>query len=179
MWNTMAVGIVRSAVAVSGLTFALAGAGCAAAQPPGFPDLNAFQPVDPSGYTASARAGGAVYFVTPDGLSCIVPNPYKPGDHVSAGCGGRLPGLPDNAPIGPGGCSLVANPTGLPTDLGPYSFQKGTGCPIDDTTPLLNVGQKITTGIITCVVGADRLTACVDPILNRGFVLQPSGSWTF
>lgn len=27
--------------------------------------------------------------------------------------------------------------------------------------------------------GADRLTACIDPKLNRGFVLQPSGSWIF
>jgi hypothetical protein len=66
----------------------------------------------------------------------------------------------------------------VPTDLGPYSFQKGTGCPVV-TSPLLNVGQKITKADITCVVGADRLTACIDPILNRGFVLQPSGSWTF
>ena len=134
--------------------------------------------MDPAPYTASARAGGAAYFVTPDGLQCVLPDPYEPGDHVSAGCSGPLPGLPDNAPVGSGGCSAVGTPTSLPTDLGPYSFQKGTGCPII-TSPLLNVGQKITKGDITCLVDADRLTACIDPILNRGFVLQPSGSWTF
>lgn len=72
----------------------------------------------------------------------------------------------------------MGSPTSLPTDLGPYSFQEGTGCQIL-TTPLLNVGQKITTAGITCAVGGDRLTACIDPLLNRGFVLQPSGSWTF
>ena len=60
----------------------------------------------------------------------------------------------------------------------PYGFQKGTGCPIV-TSPLLNVGQKITKADITCVVGADRPTACIDPILKRGFVLQRSGLWTF
>jgi hypothetical protein len=60
----------------------------------------------------------------------------------------------------------------------PYSFQKGTGCPIV-TSPLLNVVQKITKADITCVVGADRLTACIDPIFKRGFALQRSGSWTF
>jgi len=151
----------------------------ARAEPPKFPDLDAFQAVDPAPYTAAARAGGGVYFDTPDGLQCTIPNPYHPGDHVSASCGGRLPGLPDNSPRGTYGCSEVASPTSLPTDLGPYTFQAGTGCPIV-TSPLpLTIGQKITKGDITCVVGADRLTACVDPVLNRGFVLQSSGSWTF
>jgi hypothetical protein len=170
--------LTTTTYAVAGLGLSLAYPGISNATPPGFPDLNTFQSVDSTGYTASARAGGAVYFTTPDGLSCTLPKPYKQGDHVSASCGGPLPGLPDNAPVGPGGCTEVTTPTSLPTDLGPYSFQNGTGCPID-TTPLLNVGQKITKGDITCVVGADRLTACVDPVLNRGFVLQPSGSWTF
>lgn len=148
------------------------------AEPPKFPDLDAFRSVDPAPYTAADRAGGATYFTTPDGLQCDIPQPYQPGDHVSAGCAGKLPGLPDDAPRGSEGCSEVASPTLLPTDLGPYTFQPGTGCPIL-TTPLLDVGQKITKGDITCVVGADRLTACIDPVLNRGFVLQPSGSWTF
>jgi hypothetical protein len=30
---------------------------------------------------------------------------------------------------------------------------------------------------VTCVVGADGLTACIDG--DHGVVLQPSGSWTF
>jgi len=163
---------------VLGLGCSRAAPGVATATPPKFPDVNAFQPVDAARYTAAARAGGAAYFATPDGLQCILPNPPKPGDHVSASCDGPLPGLPDNAPVGGDGCSVVGSPTSLPTDLGPYGFQKGTGCPVI-TSPLLTVGQKITKGDITCVVGADRLTACIDPILNRGFVLQSAGSWTF
>jgi hypothetical protein len=178
MLSNKATTAIGATFAAAGLGLALSAPGIATASPPGFPDLNAFQPVDPTGYTAAPRAGGAVYFVTPDGLQCILPNPYRPGDHVSASCSGPLPGLPANATVGPGGCSEVTTPTSLATDLGPYSFQQDTGCPIL-TTPLLNVGQKITTGDITCVVGTDRLTACIDPILNRGFVLQPSGSWTF
>jgi hypothetical protein len=176
--SRMAVAAITATVAVLGLGCSRAAPGIATATPPNFPDLNAFQSVDPAPYTAAARAGGAAYFVTPDGLQCSLPNPNKPGDHVSASCDGPLPGLPGNAPVGSDGCSVVGPPTSVPTDLGPYSFQKGTGCPVV-TSPLLNVGQKITKADITCVVGADRLTACIDPILNRGFVLQPSGSWTF
>lgn len=178
MPNKVAVAAIIGALTVLGLGCSRGTPGVATATPPKFPDLNAFQPVDPALYTSAARAGGATYFATPDGLQCIVPAPSKPGDHVSASCDGPLPGLPDNAPIGSDGCSVVATPTSLPTDLSPYSFQKGTGCPII-TSPLLNVGQKITSGDITCVVGADRLTACIDAILKRGFVLQSSGSWTF
>ncbi|BBZ15142.1 hypothetical protein [Mycobacterium branderi] len=178
MLNRTPIAIIANTFAVAWLGVGLAASGVASAAPPGFPDLGAFQPVDPARYTAAPRAGGAAYFVTPDGIQCIMPTPYKPGDHVSAGCSGPLPGLPPDAPVGSDGCSAVGSPTSLPTDLGPYSFQKGTGCPII-TTPLLDVGQKITKGDITCLVGADRLTACIDPILNRGFVLQPAGSWTF
>jgi hypothetical protein len=65
----------------------------------------------------------------------------------------------------------------MASDLSPYGFFDGT-CPAI-TSPMLNVGQKITAANTTCLVGADRLTACIDPILNRGFVLQSSGSWTF
>lgn len=178
MLSTAAPIGIRAALAGAGLILAVAQPGTANAIPPGFPDLDTFSPVDPRGYTAGAFGPGAAYFVTPDGLQCVLPNPYKPGDHVSASCTGPLPGLPLNTPIGPDGCSTVTTPSSLPDDLGPYSFQKGTGCPIL-TSPPLTVGQKITTGGITCAVGDDRLTACIDHVLNRGFVLQPSGSWTF
>jgi len=176
--SRVAVAVITGTVAVLGLGCSHATPGVATATPPKFPDLNAFQSVDAAPYTSAARAGGATYFATPDGLQCILPNPPKPGDHVSASCDGPLPGLPDNAPVGSDGCSVVGSPSSLPTDLNPYGFQKGTGCPVI-TSPLLDVGQKITKGDITCVVGTDRLTACIDPILNRGFVLRSAGSWTF
>lgn len=152
----------------------------AVADAPEFPDLNAFTPVDPAPYTASARGGGETFFKTPDGIQCDLPNPYpwRPGEHLSAGCSGPLPGRPAGAAAGPDGCTEVSTPTGMPTDLGPYSFQKSGFCPVL-TSKLLAPGQKITAGDITCVVGGGRLTACIDPVLHRGFVLEPSGSWTF
>lgn len=165
-------------MAVTAGAAAMLSAAPAHGQPPGFPDLGAYQPVDPARYTASARAGGAAYFVTPDGLQCVLPAPGAPGQHVSASCGGRLPGLPPDAPVGADGCSAVGSPSQLPGDLSPYTFQAATGCPVI-SAPALEVGQKITASDITCVVGPDRLTACIDPSLNRGFVLRPEGSWTF
>lgn len=153
------------------------------AGPLGFPDLNAFQSVDPAPYTAAPRGGGGTYFSTPDGLSCLLPAPYHPGQHMSASCGGHIPGLPAGTPTSSDGCSDVGTGAPVPTDLGPYKFSQGTGCavvsPYNPPPKLLNAGQKISRGDLTCVVGADRLTACIDPILNRGFVLRPSGSMTF
>lgn len=163
---------------MAALGVAVISACTAHAEPPKFPDVDAFQPADPARYTANARAGGAAYFLTPDGLQCVIPASGKSGEHVSASCIGQLPGLPTDAPVGSDGCSAVGSPTQYPTDLAPYTFQQGTGCPII-TAPLLDIGRKITKSDITCLVGADRLTACIDPVLNRGFVLQPSGSWTF
>lgn len=185
----MAVVVTRAAFAVVGLGFSFAAPGIATAAPPGLPDLNAFQPVDPATYTARWRGGGAgITFHTPDGLGCgwaLSPD-TRPEDHISAGCSGPIPGLPDTAPRGQDGCATVgtanAFPSGAasPSDLSPYRFYQGTCIPAQyQTSPVLNVGQKFTANNTTCLVGADRLTACIDPILNRGFVLQPSGSWVF
>jgi hypothetical protein len=179
MLTRIAIAVASGAFAALGLGSCHAGHVVAKAAPPKFPDLNAFQPVDPAPYRMQfGRGGGGVFFATPDGLQCgwgTLAN--GPDDHVSAECDGPLPGLPDNASRGQEGCERVGVASALHSDLGPYGFFAGT-CPVI-TAPLLNVGQKITAANTTCVVGADRLTACTDPILNRGFVLQASGSWTF
>jgi hypothetical protein len=177
----------RVAIAVAAATFAALVLGIshtmprtAMAAPAGFPDLSAFQPVDPALYTGwNARGGGGTFFATPDGIQCaLARGPNEPPDaHFSVGCTGPLPGLPDTAPRTPDGCIGVGVASSLSSDLSPYVFHRD-GCPVI-TSRMLNVGQKITTANTTCLVGVDRLTACVDPILNRGFVLQRSGSWTF
>jgi hypothetical protein len=153
--------------------------GVATAAPPKFPDINGFQAVDPGRYTTLfGRGGGGIFFATPDGLQCGWASLADgPQDHVSAGCSGPLPGLPEGAPRGRYGCEYVGTASSMPSDLSPYGFFDGT-CPVI-TSPLLNAGQKITSANTTCLVGADRVTACIDPILDRGFVLQPSGSWIF
>lgn len=173
--------ILTAIVAVRAAGCSRATPGVATATPPKFPDLNAFQPVDAAAYTVISGRGagvGGVFFATPDGLQCgLASLANGPADHTSAECSGPLPGLPETAPRGQDGCERVGVASGMSSDLGPYGFFQGT-CPAI-TTPLLNAGQKITAANTTCLVGPDRLTACIDPILNRGFVLQPSGSWTF
>ncbi|BBZ12529.1 hypothetical protein MBRA_27240 [Mycobacterium branderi] len=54
----------------------------------------------------------------------------------------------------------------------------GGACPPFNAAAL-NAGQKIETGDVTCAVGANQLLACIDPSRDKGFVLQPSGSWVF
>jgi hypothetical protein len=177
--SRITVAVVTVTFTVVGLGFPLAGPGVATATPPGFPDVNAFQPVDSAPYTSHfGRGGGGVFFATPDGLQCGWASLTNgPTDHVSAVCNGPIPGLPDAAPRGRDGCEMVGVASTMPLDLGPYGFYDG-GCPVI-TSPVLNAGEKITGANTTCLVGTDRLIACIDPILNRGFVLQPSGSWTF
>lgn len=170
--------MTSAAISVVWLGVSVVGAGAATAAPPGFPDLDAFQPVDPAPYTMHfPRGGGGVFFATPDGLQCGWASLANgPQDHVSAGCNGPIPGL-EPALVGSDGCSRVGTAASMPSDLGPYGFGK-SGCPVISTA-VLNVGQRITAANTTCLVGTDRLTACIDPFLNRGFVLQPSGSFTF
>ncbi|OBH12082.1 hypothetical protein A5695_17795 [Mycobacterium sp. E1747] len=179
MLGRMTTAVVGAALTVMAIGCSRATPGVATATPPKFPDLNAFQAVDPAPYTMQfGRGGGGVFFSTPDGLQCGWASLANgPDDHVSAVCDGPIPGLPDGAPPGRDGCQQVGVASTKPTDLGPYGFHDG-GCPAI-TAPVLNVGQKLTAANTTCLVGADRLTACIDPGLNRGFVLQPSGSWTF
>lgn len=174
------------ATAVTTMTFAMLVLGSchtshvvATAAPPKFPDLNAFQPVDTAPYTMYfGRGGGGVFFATPDGLQCGWGSLANgPSDHISVECDGPLPGLPETAARRQGGCERVGVASSLHSDLSPYGFFQGT-CPVI-TAPVLDIGQKITAANTTCLVGADRLTACIDPVLNRGFVLQSSGSWTF
>ncbi len=174
--RSLAVTAVPAIVVAGCLT--LAPTACGA--PSGFPDLDAFHAVDPASYTTHfGRGGGGVFFATPDGLQCGWASLANgPDDHVSPGCTGPLPGVPGSDSRAEGGeCMGVGAPTSEPSDLGPYGFKQET-CPTI-TSAVLHVGQKITAANTTCLVGADRLTACIDPILNRGFVLEPSGSWTF
>lgn len=39
--------------------------------------------------------------------------------------------------------------------------------------------EKLVDGGMSCAVGTDRYVACINMRTNHGFVLQPSGSFTF
>jgi hypothetical protein len=153
----------------------------AVAAPPGFPDLNAFTAVDPAPYIGGGVGAPSInfHFTTPDGVLCrwqYDPSP-SPNTHVVIRCSGNIAGIPSDD--GPGCAQLGAN--GIFGNVGPYSFSRGVGdCPpFAAWLHLLDVGQKVTATNITCAVGAGNLTACIDETNNRGFVLQPSGSWVF
>lgn len=150
----------------------------AAAEPPGFPDVNTFTPVDPRAYLGGGLGQPSInfHFATPDGVACRWQGQYPsdPNAYVDVRCSGNIPGVPDDR--GPG-CAQLGS-TGIHT---PYVFTRGVGVcpPFPAWIRVLDVGQSISDNNVTCVVGADNLTACIDTIHNRGFVLQPAGSWVF
>ena len=148
------------------------------AAPPGFPDLNAFSAVDPAPYISVGIKGArGIAFVT-DRLRCGWQLPKDPNMHGAVACTGNIPGLPPEVPTVQysGQCDGVSNDEAS----GLYMFSRGDGScgrPPQDS-PRLAAGSKITAAHVTCVVTGDGL-ACIDPIVNHGFVLQQPLSSVF
>jgi hypothetical protein len=137
------------------------------AEPPqGFPDLNAFTAVDPLKYSVGGRA-----FVSPEQISCSLDR----GPNKSIVCGGNIDGIP--AAVTGSGCPDVRKPEG-PTDA-PYVIARPDGECVTARYVPMHAGQKLSGDNGTCAVGEDNLVACIDADNKHGFVLQPSGSWTF
>ena len=157
-----------------------AGSPIAVAAPSGFPDVNAFSPVDPKSHTVSNPRTTVIGFVAPGGVGCSWGFGTDPDEHGAVLCEGTIPGVPASAPDnGSTGCAQ-AKTAGYPANGGPYVIARhGGSCGPFSAFPRLNVGQKLSATNITCVVGANDLTACIDTGADHGFVLQPSGSWGF
>jgi hypothetical protein len=153
----------------------------ASALPPGFPDLNAFTAVDAASHVVRyPRGGAAVGFATPDGVECQWGILADPNAHTDIRCSGDIPGIPASVPDkGGAGCAQVAQSGGLVGSTYLYVFDRHGGYTCPPFPASLQVGEKITLSNITCVVAPGNVTACVDPVVNHGFVLQPSGSWVF
>lgn len=183
-----------------GVLAALAIPGVAQADPP-FPDVNAYTAVAPDKYfvTNQNATTRSIQFTTPDGIGCMfrASEGTGPSSRQRLSCDGPIPGIPADAPAAatvpglgapsvpglsnplPGGCPIG---TAAQKGDGPFSFTKGTwSCTTKPDAPLLDVGQKLTYGNVTCVVGAGSLTACQVTRDNEkhGFVLQPGGSVAF
>lgn len=150
----------------------------ASAEPPGFPDLNGFSEAPAASYTMGwDRGSKTIGFSTANGVDCNFGAPKNPnGDNQEISCWGPLPGLQD-VPVHGG-------------DSGPCDFgtvnQRGiahTKGACKDASPgrkILNPGQKVSYGNVTCAAGDDGLIACIERVSpERGFVLQPSGSFVF
>jgi len=143
----------------------------AQAQPPNFPDLNAFTDApDNLHFSRPVRwASGYAFFRTPDGINCMMGSVTR--------CTGPLPGLP---PGEYGACAIVLQTYEEETRSLPFRFEAASDDCGPTTDDPLGVGQKLTfttNYTTTCVVGEGRLTACIQN--DHGFVLQPSGSWVF
>jgi hypothetical protein len=154
-----------------------------AAPPPlNFPDFTGFTVVT-DGHRGVYHGGTQemVKFATPDGVYCGINALGGVGNSVR--CYGPVPGL-QAVPV-------TVDPTAqLPCNFGvaqlhsaaPGVLSKISGdCPTDlsDSAPLA-VGQKVVMGTTTCGVAPDAVTACIDNTGGgHGFVLRPSGSWTF
>ena len=144
-----------------------------------FPDLDKFTQVDRRPFDSGGRPGPGfmILFTVPDrSLRCFISN------GLGAVCAGELAGLPNSIPEratpnpGTGRCPVVESGPGSSS----YVFGRiGGSCPPFTDVKVLEPGQKLTNDQVSCVVGDGGLVACKNVVKNHGFVLHPSGSWTF
>lgn len=147
--------------------------------PPGFPDLSAFTAVDPAPYVVRGAKTSTVRFTTP-ALTCSWDYQKNPDylTHIGVTCQGTVPGLPSAAhDKSSGPCDSVL--AGRDGGVRLYIFARGRGnCPPTTPEHRLPVGSSLTASGITCAVTDDGV-ACLDPVVNHGFVLTATGSWAF
>lgn len=152
------------------------------AQPPNFPDFAGFAVVTDthlSLYLVGTQQ--TVRFSTPDGLYCGINTLGGVGESVR--CYGPVPGMR--------GLPVIADPmVAKPCDFGvallrsanPGEVTSYRGeCPSDlSGAAALLPGQMVSLKSTTCGVAPGNVTACIDSTVGgHGFVLKPSGSWTF
>jgi hypothetical protein len=139
------------------------------APPNGFPDLNEFQSADPADYDV-----GAANFYSPGMVHCLL----DWGQEQTVICGGDIPGVPATVPGT--GCPHVRKVDRSSSHDEPYVIMREQGeCVSARSVKTMQVGRKLTKANATCAVGDNQLVACIDADRKHGFVLQPSGSWTF
>ena len=169
-------------VVLAGASIALTAPSAHAAPPPNFPDFTGFSVVTSTHLATYQRTDQQVVkFSTPDGLACLIS--ALGGVAPSVRCYGPVPGTT--------GLPVTADPNAkAPRDFGVaqlHAANEGTisnyrgDYPTDLAgAPLLAPGEKVTLTTMTCGVVAGGVTACiVSTGGGHGFVLQPSGSWTF
>lgn len=154
----------------------------AAVAEPAFPDMSAFSSVDSAAYERRAINSDSIEFSTPDGLNCSFIALGQMRDMTAdqgLNCRGHFPGI-DYDPPSNGWCEYktVGNNHSFTYRFDRAYLQCGDH---DFLHKPLPAGTRIASGNITCAVGPDRMTACLDTRagLRHGFVLQPSGSSAF
>ena len=147
------------------------------------PDFSGYASVDWQQFASDGSPGNGylVRFSTPDGTTrCSILN------GLTASCVGNIAGMPESAPdYSRDKDTFGGNDSGSCAGVlfggdSQYSFRRnGGGCPPSADTKTLQAGQKLVKYQITCAVADGNLTACINTATNHGFVLRPSGSWTF
>jgi hypothetical protein len=174
--SAMAIFATFAAVfAVAGCTREITGTARAEPPPHTVPDLSGFTDANLDQYYVPLRGGPSYQFATPSGLHCELngrgpwcsgkfsSNAYGPSDDV---------------------CSLAGHPNSENAG-GIYTIERADDecrSATPDTAQLLGVGQKLTVdwpgaGRFACGVGPANRVACLDG--NHGFVVEPTGAWTF
>lgn len=138
-----------------------------AAPPANFPDLNTFTAVDPEDYHVSGTS-----FLSPDRIDCVLDF----GPHGVTVCSGAIPGMP--ASTQGSGCAWVHKADPATIDA-PYVLEHSDDACATSLARPIQSGKKLVGKNGTCAVGDGGLVACIDADNKHGFVLQPSGSWTF
>jgi hypothetical protein len=148
------------------------------AQPPAFPDLGSYTPVNVADYSIEIPNAGRpqtssrVYFLTPDGNACVV-------DPAAADCtGNNFPGVSPNTQTSAQGAhganwigtNIPLQQTGTPLAPDDHTIQ---GHPIRPLPPL----HSLTVGATVCGVDAAGTTACKDP-QGQGFMISPQGTFS-
>jgi hypothetical protein len=165
----LAVHVSRWATAMLGLgiLFGLHHQHEAHADPPQFPDLSTYTPVDIAAYdlpitTPGRKPFDAYFFTTPDGITCN----FISGQ---AQCrGNNFPNVPPAAPAANGAERVNWIGTGSQLKAIPASDSARPG-------PILPSFHKITVDGVTCGVDDKGTTACKDA-QGRGFILSPAWS---
>lgn len=160
--------MITKAFVVAAAVVAAVGSACSAhADPPPFPDLGGYTPVNVADYQVDASTPGIpatqVFFLTPDGIECD----FQSGQ---AQCtGNNLPGLPPASPTSKGAPRV--NWIGTKTGLQQITPSGTTPGGVKTLPPF----HSITVDGVICGVDDSGTTACKDP-QDRGFVLSPRGS---
>ena len=152
--------------AVASVTIIVAGPGAAGADPepvpapPPLPDVNAYTPISPVGFTVN---NGPWYaFAGPPGVTCILNRGN--GDY---GCSGPLPGAPDGANL------VSAGPAGAPTFSSTPAPLFASVSPAKALPP----NTRLSFREVSCGVDGAGVVACVNSHDQVGFVIGPAGTF--
>jgi hypothetical protein len=166
--------LAKTLAGAAGVLTTVVVGGCNAhADPPSFPDIAGYPPVNAGDYAITIDTPGIshteTYFLSPNGVVCTV----RPGSGAAC-AGNNLPGIPPAAPTS-GGTPRV-NLLGTDGPVQPSGGSFGTsdtirGHPVKTLPPL----HSIALGGVICGVDDSGTTACKDP-QGRGFILSPSWS---